>query len=98
MKYLKITLGIGLIPLGIFVGSFIPIGEGSGAIIGGILGAILCCMLFWSGPSWANTSDLDERHQVNCNMDQRIIDATIRSVERAKIENEISSARMHKHF
>ena len=34
MKYLKVIVGLGLIPLGVFVGSFISIGEGNGAVLG----------------------------------------------------------------
>ncbi len=48
MKYLKVIVGLGLIPLGVLVGSFISLGGGSAVIFGGIVGVILCCMLFWS--------------------------------------------------
>ena len=50
MKYLKVIVGLGLIPLGVLVGSFISLGGGSAVILGGIIGVILCCILFWS--SW----------------------------------------------
>lgn len=101
MKYLKIVkiiLGLLLIPFCAFVGSTIPLGGGNGAIIGGILGVILCCMLFWSRPSWANTSNLEEQHQVNSNVDKEILDKTIRSVQQAAIENEIRRRGIHHQF
>jgi hypothetical protein len=61
MKYLKVIVGLGLIPLGVFAGSFIRLGGGNGAILGGILGVILCCILFWSSaPHWPGSASLDE--------------------------------------
>src|SRR5947209_20260172 len=47
MKYIKIIVGLGLIALGAFIGSHISIGGGSAALLGGIAGAILYCVLDW---------------------------------------------------
>jgi hypothetical protein len=89
MKYIKIIVGLLLIPLGIFVGSYISLGGGNGAILGGILGGILCCILFWSGPHWLSSSSLDEQYQVNNNVDKQAIDNTVRSVQEAQLEDQI---------
>jgi hypothetical protein len=89
MKYIKVIVGLGLIPLGVFVGSYISIGGGNGAILGGILGGTLCCILFWSGPHWPGSYSLDEQHQVNNNVNKQTIDNTVRSVQEAQVEDQI---------
>ena len=90
MKYLKVIVGLGLIPLGVLVGSFISLGGGNGALLGGILGVILCCMLFWSsGPHWSSSNSLDEQYQVHNNVDKQAIDNTIRSMKEAQLEDQI---------
>ena len=90
MKYIKVIVGLVLIPLGIFVGSYISLGGGNGAILGGILGGILCCMLFWSsGPHWSSSNSLDEQYQVHNNVDKQAIDNTIRSMKEAQLEDQI---------
>ncbi len=89
MKYIKVIVGLVLIPLGIFVGSYISLGGGNGAILGGILGAILCCILFWSGPHWPSSYRLDEQYQVNNNVDKQALDNTVRSVQEAQLEDQI---------
>jgi hypothetical protein len=52
MNYLKLLVGLLLIVLGVFVGSFISLGGHSGAILGGWIGGTLWCLLFWSAPRW----------------------------------------------
>jgi len=47
MKLIKVIAGLGLIPLGIFIGSFISLGTGNGAILGGVLGIILSCIIWF---------------------------------------------------
>src|SRR5690349_9436212 len=89
MKYIKVIVGLGLIPFGVFVGSYINIGGGNGAILGGILGGILCCILFCSGPHWPGSYSLDEQHQVNNNVNKQAIDNTVRSVQEAQVEDQI---------
>jgi len=88
MKYLKVIVGLGLIPLGVFAGSYIGVGGGTGAILGGILGGILCCFFFWSAPHWLGSDRPDEHYQVN-NADKQAMDNTVKSVQEAHIEDEI---------
>jgi hypothetical protein len=88
MKYLKVMVGLGLIPLGVFAGSFISFGLGNGAILGGILGAILCCLLFWSAPHWLGSDRPDESYQIN-NAVRQAIDTTDRSAQEAHNEDKI---------
>jgi hypothetical protein len=45
MKHLRLALGLALIPLCALLGSVVPIGTGSGTIIGLVLGvALLLCL------------------------------------------------------
>ena len=98
MKYIKLIFGLGLIPLGVFIGSYISIGAGNAAILGGIFGGILCCILFWSGSHWSGSYSLDEQHQVNNNVNKQAIDNTLRSVQEAHIEGQIHHSHEHFHF
>ena len=90
MKYLKVIIGLGLIPLGVLVGSFISLGGGNGALLGGILGVILCCMLFWSSaPHWPGMASLDELYQDNSDKKKQEIDNTVRSMREVQIEDDL---------
>ena len=89
MKYLKVIVGLGLIPLGIFVGGFIHFGGGSAAILGGILGLILCCMLFWS--SWPGSANLDELYLDNSDKKKQEINNTVRRMRETQIEDDLRS-------
>ena len=87
MQHIKVIAGLGLIPFGVFIGSFISIGGGSGAILGGILGGILYCIL-WFVPHWPGSDRLDEQAQVN-NVDKQWIDNAVKGVQQAYIEEEL---------
>jgi hypothetical protein len=90
MKYLKVIVGLGLIPLGVFAGSFISLGGGNGAILGGIVGVILCCMLFWSSwPHWSGSASLDELYMDNSDKKKEAIDNTVRSMREIHIDDEL---------
>ena len=90
MKYLKVIVGLGFIPLGVFAGSFIRVGGGSATILGGILGLILCCMLFWSSwPNWPGSVSLDELYTDNSDKKKQAIDNTVRTMREAQIEDDL---------
>jgi hypothetical protein len=78
MKYLKVLVGLGLIPLGVFAGGFIRLGGGNAAILGGILGVILCCLLFWSAPRWLGSDRPGESSQANNEVKQALFKDEIR--------------------
>lgn len=86
-KYLKVMLGLALIPLGIFVGSFIHLGRGTGAILGGIIGVILCCVLFWG------TYSLEEQHRVRDNVNKQAIDDALLRVQESSIADHMRMKR-----
>ena len=90
MKYLKVIVGLGFIPLGVFVGSFISLGGGSAIILGGIVGVILCCMLFWSSaPHWPGSASLEELYMDNSDKKKQAIDNTVRSMREVQIEDDL---------
>jgi hypothetical protein len=99
MKYLKVIVGIGLIPLGAFAGSFLNVGGGNGAILGGILGVILCCILFWSSaPHWPGSASLDDLYMDNSNKKKQAIDVTVRRMREAQIEDDLRSQGIDRRF
>jgi len=90
MKYLKVIVGLGLIPLGIFAGSLIRLGGGSAVILGGFLGVLLCCMLFWSSaPHWPGSASLDELYMDNSDKKKQAIDNTVRRMREAQVEDDL---------
>ena len=90
MKYLKVIVGLGLIPLGVFAGSFISLGGGSAVILGGIVGVILCCMLFWSSwPQWQGSASLDELYMDNSDKKKQATDEMVRSMRETQIEDDL---------
>ncbi len=89
MKYLKVIVGLGLIPLGVFVGSFISLG----------VGVILCCILFWSTwPHWQGSASLDELYQDNSDKKKQKIDNTVRSMRETQIEDDLRIRGQGPHF
>lgn len=99
MKYLKVIGGLGLIPLGVFVGSFIPLGEGNAALLGGMLGVILCCLLFWSAwPHWPGSASLDELYQDNSDKQKQAIDETVRRMREAQIDDNLRYRGLQRRF
>ena len=95
---MKLIFGLGLIPLGVFVGSLISIGEGSAAVLGGILGIVLCCILFWSGSRRRISYSREEQHQINSNVDKQAIENTMRSIREAHLETHVSYLRESFHL
>jgi hypothetical protein len=90
MKYLKVIGGLGLIPLGVLAGSFISLGGGSAAVLGGILGAIGCCLLFWSStPYWPGSASLDELYLDDSDQKKRAVDETVRRMRETQIEDDL---------
>ena len=99
MKYLKVIIGLGLIPLGIFIGSFIHLGGGNGAILGCILGILLYCILCWSAwPRWLGITNLDELYMDNSDKKRQAIDEKLRSMREAQISDDLRAQGLHHRF
>jgi len=50
MKQFRLLFGLALIPICAFLGSFVPIGRGSGLIIGFVVGSALAYLFLTYGP------------------------------------------------
>lgn len=57
MKYLQVIAILGMIALGAFIGSLIPIGKGNAAIFGAIIGCVLYGLLDWSRKRWVSSRE-----------------------------------------
>ncbi len=97
MKYLKVIVGLGLIPFGVFLGSFVSLGGGNGAILGGIAGLILCCILFFSSwPHWTVSANLDELYMDTSDKQKQATDEMVRKMRETQINDEIRYSSGHK--
>ena len=90
MKQLRLVLGLALIPLGAWLGSFVPLGTGSGIILGLVLGVVLSYLLLTYGPGrkkspFPTSYYLNHQHEVNGGLNQQaIVNATLSSREAAR--------------
>ena len=91
---IRLIAGLGLIVLGGIIGSLFPIGTGSGAIIGCIIGIIgLCYLVSRSRVSknrfWSFSSGQNEREQFTLDISQKDIENVTPAAREARIYNEI---------
>ena len=93
MKPLKVIVSLGIIPLCVYIGSFISLGGGNGAILGGILGCFLFGIL-WFRPRRSVSNGLDMQYQPGYAEKQGIEDVA-RRVHQAHIEEEIRMMGTH---
>ncbi|HJT57124.1 MAG TPA: hypothetical protein VJ761_11565 [Ktedonobacteraceae bacterium] len=90
MRQLRLALGLALIPLCAWLGSFIPVGTGSGIIIGLVLGIILSYLFLTYGPGRKKNQlptsyYLNRQHEINGGYnEQAIVNATLSSREAAQ--------------
>ncbi len=92
MNHLRLVLGLALIPLCALLGSIVPIGTGSGTVIGLVLGIALSYLFLTYGPgrkkSHLPTSYyLDHQHEVNGGVNQQAIENTTLSAREAARPN-----------
>ena len=96
MKHLRVVLGLALIPLCAVLGSFVPIGAGSGTIIGFLLGVMLSCLFLIYGPGQKKSQlptsyYLNQHHQVNGGANQQAVEInTLSAREAVSSPNEIA--------
>src|SRR6266852_2676181 len=88
MKHVRVVLGLALIPLCALLGSFVPVGTGSGIIIGFVLGIALSYLFLTYGPgrkkSQLPTSYyLNHQHQDNGGVNQQAIENNTLSAREA---------------
>ena len=95
MKRLRLVFGLALIPLCIVIGSFIRIGDGSGVIVGLVLGIVLSYFFLTYGPGSGKKSPLptssylNQHHQVNGGANQQTIENESVRAREAALEIEL---------
>ncbi len=91
MKHLRVIFGLALIPLCTLLGSFIPIGAGSGIVIGFVVGIALSYLFFTYAPGHRKSQlptsyYLGHQYQNNGGInEQALTDATLGAQEAAHI-------------
>jgi hypothetical protein len=81
MKHFRLIFGLVLIPISAFLGSFIPIGTGSGILIGFVVGIVLSYLFLIYGPGHKKNQlptsyYLNHLHQLNGGMNKQAIEDT----------------------
>ena len=79
MKRLRLAVGLALVPLCAWIGSLVPIGTGSGILIGLVLGIVLSFLFLTYGPGRRKNQlptsyYLNHQHQVNGGANQQAIE------------------------
>jgi len=100
MKDIRLVLGLALIPLCAWLGSIVPIGTGSGTIVGLVLGIALSYLFLTYGPGHKKSQlptsyYLDHQHEVNGRVNQQAIEnATLspREAVRPNVERPYSGS------
>ena len=88
MKHLRVVIGLAFIPLCALLGSFVPIGRGSGAIIGFVFGIVLSYLFLTYGPGRKKSRPptsyyLNHQHQINGGVNQQAIENATLSAREA---------------
>ena len=89
-RYLNVLLGLGPVVLGLVVGWFIPIGQGSAVVFGGVLGITIGYLLVYSRPGkqvqlWLSSSNQSKEQYLAGEIEQRVIDINTHSAKEAAI-------------
>jgi len=90
MKQLRLVLGLALIPLCVWLGNFVPLGTGSGIIIGLVLGGVVSYLFLTYGPGHKKSPlptsyYLNHQHEINGGLnEQAIVNATLSGREAAR--------------
>jgi hypothetical protein len=92
MKRLRLVSGLALVPLCAWIGSLVPIGTGSGILIGLVTGIVLSFLFFTYGPGRKKNQlptsyYLNHRHQVNSGANQQAIENDTLGVREATRPN-----------
>lgn len=92
MKQLRLALGLALIPLCVWLGSFIPVGTGSGIVIGLALGIILSYLFLTYGPGRKKNQlptsyYLNHQHEFNGGYNEQAIEKITLNTRKANRPN-----------
>lgn len=89
-RYVNVLLGLGPVVLGLVAGWFIPIGQGSAVLFGGVLGITIGYLLVYSQPGrqvqlWLSSSTESNEQHLSGEIEQRVIDINTHSAKEAAI-------------
>lgn len=89
-RYVNVLLGLGPVVLGLVAGWFIPIGQGSAVLFGGVLGITIGYLLVYSRPGrqvqlWLSSSTESNEQHLSGEIEQRVIDINTHSAKEAAI-------------
>ena len=89
-RYLNVLLGLGPVVIGLGAGWFIPIGQGSAVVFGGIIGMTIGYLLVYSRPGkqvqlWLSSSTQSNEQRLGGEIEQRVIDINTQSAREAAI-------------
>jgi hypothetical protein len=89
-RYVNMLLGLGPVVIGLVVGWFIPIGQGSAVVFGGVLGISVGYLLVYSRPGkqmqlWLSSSNQSKEYHLAGEIEQRVIDINTHSAKEAAI-------------
>lgn len=92
-RYVNVLLGLGPVVIGLVVGWFIPIGQGSAVVFGGVLGITIGYLLVYSRPGkqmqlWLSSSNQSKEQHLAGEIEQRVIDINTQSAREAHIIDE----------
>ena len=89
-RYVNVLLGLGPVVIGLVAGWFIPIGQGSAVLFGGVLGITIGYLLVYSQPGrqvqlWLSSSTESNEQHLSGEIEQRVIDINMHGAKEAAI-------------
>ena len=89
-RYVNVLLGLGPVVLGLVAGWFIPIGQGSAVVFGGVIGIAIGYLLVYSRPGkqvqlWLSSSNESQEQHIAGQIEQRVIDVNTHGAKEAAI-------------
>lgn len=100
-RYLNMLLGLGPVALGLVAGWFIPIGQGTAVVFGGVIGITIGYLLVYSRPGkqvqlWLSSSTESNEQHLAGEIEQRVIDINMHSAKETAILDQQRFDQLHK--
>jgi hypothetical protein len=102
-RYVNVLLGLGPVALGLVIGWFIPIGQGSAVVFGGVIGITIGYLLVYSRPGkqmqlWFSSSTESKEQHLAGDIEQRVIDINTHSAKEAAILDQQRFEQLHRRW
>lgn len=100
-RYLNMLLGLGPVALGLVAGWFIPIGQGTAVVFGGVIGITIGYLLVYSRPGkqvqlWLSSSTESNEQHLAGEIEQRVIDINTHRAKETAILDQQRFDQLHK--